>query len=46
LLQANNKDKSHPSEKYFENALKLKSSPQNNGISSAFLKQKQYRSDL
>jgi hypothetical protein len=29
-----------PSEKYFENALKFKSSPQNNGISSGLLKQK------
>jgi hypothetical protein len=29
-----------PSEKYFENAPKFKSSPQNNGISAALLKQK------
>jgi hypothetical protein len=28
-----------PSEKYFENAPKFKSSPQNNGISAALLKQ-------
>jgi hypothetical protein len=29
-----------PSGKYFENAPKFKSSPQNNGISAALLKQK------
>jgi hypothetical protein len=29
-----------PSEKYFENAPKFKSSPQNNGIYAALLKQK------
>jgi hypothetical protein len=29
-----------PSGKYFENALKFKSSPQNNGISASLLKQK------
>jgi hypothetical protein len=29
-----------PSEKYFENALKFKSLPQNNGISAELLKQK------
>jgi hypothetical protein len=29
-----------PSGKYFENASKFKSSPQNNGISAALLKQK------
>jgi hypothetical protein len=28
-----------PSEKYFENVPKFKSSPQNNGISAALLKQ-------
>jgi hypothetical protein len=30
----------HPSGKYFENAPKFKSSPQNNGISAALIKQK------
>jgi hypothetical protein len=29
-----------PGEKYFKNAPKFKSSPQNNGISTALLKQK------
>jgi hypothetical protein len=32
----------HPSEKYFENAPKIKSSPQNNGKSTGFLKQMLY----
>jgi hypothetical protein len=30
----------HPSEKYFKNAQQFKSSPQNNGISAALLKQR------
>jgi Mg-chelatase subunit ChlI len=36
----------HPSGKYFENAPKFKSSPQNNGISAALLKQKLCRSGM
>jgi hypothetical protein len=38
--------KENSPEKYFENASKFKSSPQNSGISAAFLKQKLCGSDM
>jgi hypothetical protein len=35
-----------PGGKYFENAPKFKSSPQNNGVTAALLKQKLYGSGM